>query len=163
MTVTEPDVNLIKQEIINILQTNENLWQEDNHEVGFQTMQVGLPLNNVFKGLAYPALYVTNETSLEQAKPLGAVQAGELKGTQHIFKFRIIFFDQAEDGQEVEKSLDDLYKIINEVLKENYQLNQVQNTTYAFARTGHSFNFGEFEGKAIDGRVIVLSVEVHTS
>jgi hypothetical protein len=163
MTVTEPDLNAIKNEIITILQTNPNLWQEDNHEVGFQSMEVGLPLNNVFKGLAYPALFVTNETSLEQAKPLGAVQAGELKGTQHIYKIRIIFFDQAEDGQEVEKTLDEFYKIINEVLKENYQLNQVQNTTYAFARTGHSFNFGEFEGKAIDGRVIVLSVEVHTS
>ena len=162
MTVTEPDLWLIKQEIITILKTNENLWQEDNHEVGFQSMEVGLPLNNVFKGLAYPALYVTNESSLEQAKPLGAVQAGELKGSQHIFKIRIIFFDQAEDGQEVEKSLDGFYKLINQTLKENYQLNQVQQTTYSFSRSGHSFNFGEFDGKAIDGRVIVLSVEVHT-
>ena len=162
MTVTEADINLIKQEIVSILKTNANLWQEDNHEVGFQTIEVGLPLNNVFKGLAYPALFVTNETSLEQAKPLGAVQAGELKGSQHIYKFRLIFFDQAEDGQEVEKSLDDLYKQINQTLKENYQLNQVQQTTYAFPRTGHSFNFGEMEGKAIDGRVIILTVEVHT-
>ena len=92
MTVTEPDIYLIKQEILTILKTNENLWQEDNHEVGFQEMSVGLPLNNVFTGLAYPVLYVTNEAGLETDKPLGAVQAGELKGSQHMFKFRIIFY-----------------------------------------------------------------------
>jgi hypothetical protein len=163
MTVTEPDINLIKEEIITILKTNADLWQEDNHETGFESMEVGLPTNAVFKGLAYPVLYVTNETTLEQDKPLGAVQAGEIKGSEHNFKFRIIFFDQAEDGQEVEKSLDNFYKLINQTLKENYQLNQVQNTTFAFPTRGHSFNFGEFEGKAIDGRVIILSVQVHTS
>lgn len=162
MTVTEPDVNLIKQEIISILQTDENLWQEDNHEVGFQVMEVGLPTNNVFKGLAYPVLYVTNEAGLETDKPLGAVQNGEITGSQHLFKFRIIFFDQSEDGQATEKSLDDYYKLIKQKLKENYQLNQVQQTTYSFPAVGHSFNFGESEGKAIDGRVIILNVQVNT-
>jgi hypothetical protein len=160
MTVTEPDLDLIKKEIITILKTKDTLWQEDNHVKGFTAIEVGLPVENEWKGLTYPICFVANDQSLETDKILGNPISGELRDSDHIFKFRIIFFDQGATGQEVEKSLDGFYKIVKETLKENYKLNSVQGIISSFPNTGHSFNFGEFEGQAIDGRVIILTVRV---
>ena len=70
MTVTEPDLVIIKNEIITILKTNAELWQEDNHEKGFNAIELGLPGENEFKGLMYQIWFVTNDANLEQDKNL---------------------------------------------------------------------------------------------
>ena len=158
MTVTEPNLWTIKNKIISILQTDATLWQEDNHEVGFTEMLVGLPAENEFKGLTYPICYVTNDKRLEDDKILGAQNGAEIGASKHVYKFRIIFFDQQATGADVEESLDALYKKIKEVLKENFQLGSVENIITSYPVEGHSFNFGEFEGQPIDGREIVLEV-----
>jgi uncharacterized protein YdiU (UPF0061 family) len=108
--------------------------------------------------LTYPICFVANDPNLEDDKILGNSIGEELRDGHHTYRFRIIFFDQKESGQEVEKSLDNFYKLTKETLKENFRLNKVQGVIESYPMRGHSFNFGEFDGKAIDGRVIVLRV-----
>lgn len=160
MTVTEPDIWLIKEEIVSILKTKSTLWETDAHVNGFTDISVGLPAEAEFKGLTYPICFITNDKRLEEDQILGAPTAGEITASKHFFRFRIIFFDQKATGADVEQSLDSLYKIIKETLKENHQLNSVQGVITSFTPDGHSFNFGEFEGQPIDGREIVLKVTV---
>lgn len=160
MAVTEPDVNLIKEEIVTILKTNAELWEENNHEKGFTDILVGLPTQAKFTGLTYPICFITNDTNLENDRILGNPIGQELRDSHHIMQFRIMFFAQGATGADVEKELDELYKLIKQTLKENFRLNSVQGVISAFPIRGHSFNFGELEGQAIDGRVIILQVQV---
>ena len=160
MAVIEPDVNAIKEEIVSILKTNSELWETDSHENGFTDILVGLPTQAKFTGLTYPICFVTNDTNLENDKILGNPIGSELRDSHHIMQFRIMFFDQGATGADVEVSLDNYYKLIKQTLKENFRLNSVQGVISAFPIRGHSFNFGEMEGQAIDGRVIILQVQV---
>jgi hypothetical protein len=160
MAVTEPDIQLIKEEIITILKTNGELWEQDNHEKGFTEINVGLPAQAEFTGLTYPICFVSNDPSLENDQILGNPIGNEIGVSRHVMLFRVIFFDQGATGQDVEKSLDELYKQCKQTLKENFRLNGVQGVIDSFPIRGHSFNFGEFEGQAIDGRVIILRVVV---
>jgi len=163
MTVTEPDIVAIKNEIITILKTNAEIWQEDNHEKGFQAINLELPVEAEFMGLSYPICFVANDNQLENDKVFGPAVAGQITGSTHEFQFRILFFEQGAESAEVEISLDGYYKQIKQTLKENHALNSVQGVRTSFPHRGHSFNFGEFEGKAIDGRVIILKVTVDSN
>lgn len=157
MTTTEPNITTIKEAIITILKASTALWDNDNHEVGFQDIRLGVPDNAEYGGLQYPICYVTNDINLETDQPFGPVTANEVEASLHTINLRIIFFDQKEDAEEVEKSLDSLYKTIKEVLKANNSLNS--NVTDSFPIRGHSFNL-EASGKPLDGRVIVLRCSV---
>lgn len=158
MAVVEPNLTTIKEEIVSILKTNASLWEEDNHETGFTAINVGLPAEAEFKGLTYPICYVANDNQLENDQILGNPIGQEIRDSKHQFQFRIIFFEQGATGADVEESLDNLYKLTKQTLKENFRLNGVQGVIESFPVRGHSFNFGEFEGQAIDGRVIILRV-----
>lgn len=159
--VDEPNVDTIKKAIVAILKTNTSkLWQEDNHEIGFQVIEVGLPENARFEGLTYPVCYVTNDTNLEDDRPYGPVSANSMGASEHIFRFRIIFFEHKEDGQTTEKALDDLQEAIKDTLKANVNLNS--NVTSSFPKITRSFA-AELNGRPLDGRIILLECRVHSN
>ena len=158
MVVTEPDITLIKEKIIEILKSNESLWQEDNHEVGFTGIELGLPDSNQFMGLTYPICFVANDAQFETDVNISNPIGDELQTGKHTYQFRIIMFDQGATGQEVERQLDGIYKIAKETLKGKFRLEGVEGVIESYPLRGHSFNFGENDGKPIDGRVIILKV-----
>jgi len=163
--VTEPDVNAIKERIKLILESNTSISSSpDKNKVGFVTIEVGLPENKRFTGLNYPVLFVSNADDFETDKPFGPVTANSLGSSFHVFQFQIIFFDLREDGQAAEKSLDDFQKIIKETLKGNSNLSKPSDgtdplATSSFPERTRAFS-AEFEGEALNGRIIFFMVRV---
>lgn len=155
--VTEPGINAIKGQIVTLLKANASLWDDPTHTTGFQKIEVGMPENGVFSGLAYPVCYVTNDPKLETDKPYGPVISNAIGTSLHEFRFRIIFFDQKEDGQAAEASLDSYYKTIKEVLKSNNNLAGL--VIENFPIEGSSFAL-EMNGRPLDGRIIIVRCRV---
>ena len=167
--VTEPDVDAIKKRIVAILKKDTSLSSTpDKKKVGFVTIEVGLPENKRFTGLNYPVCFVSNADDFETDKPFGPVTANSLGSSIHVFQFQIIFFDLKEDGAAAEKSLDDFQKLIKEQLKENQALqdpDDLPNDALAissFPERTRAFS-AEFEGQALNGRIIFFMVRVHSA
>jgi len=117
--------------------------------------------------LLYPICFITNNQNLEEDKPFGPLATNSFGASEHLFRFDILIFDHKEDGQEAEKSLDSLQKTLKEVLKGNVALqdpdnlpNDAKATDSILART-RNFN-AEFDGKALNGRIILFVVKVHS-
>jgi len=166
MVVTEPAVASIKTRIVLILKNNATLWNgADPGAAGTMVkIEVGLPENAVFDGTTMPCCYVTNDQSLEKDQAYGPVTANAVATSLHEFRFRIMFFDQKEDGQASEASLDAFQKLIKEIMKANVDLRHPSAGTdplaiESFPIMTQSYAL-EYNGKPLDGRVIILRVRV---
>lgn len=160
--MTEIDYTALKNEVITILKAEATLWDNiNNGDNGTFTMiERGLPNNNKFDGLKYPCCFVTNDETLETDKPFGPVIANVGTVSEHIVKLKIIFFNLDGDGQAVEDSLDALHKIIKETLKADFNLGGLVTESWTTSSTAFS---GDYRGKALDGRIIILVCKIHTS
>lgn len=165
--MAETNASDLKDRIIETVKADPQLWQEEDREKGFFTVEFGLPENSNFEGLEYPALFVTNAPNFETDKPYGGVITPNQIGTSnHVFQFRLIFFALTSDGQETERTLDTLQAQLKTALKSNIQLRDpkdIDNKATAiavesFPHTTRSFAV-QFEGQDLDGRVITMRVQ----
>jgi len=164
--VTEPGVAAIKTRIVLILKNNATLWNGAiPGDAGTMVkIEVGLPENAVFDGTTMPCCYVTNDQNLEKDQAYGPVSANAVGASLHEFRFRMMFFDQKEDGQASEASLDAFQKLIKEIMKGNVDLRNPSTgldplAIECFPILTQSYSL-EYNGKPLDGRVIILRVRV---
>lgn len=160
--VTEVNFTTLKDYIITILKANATLWNVGSNGAGgtFTKIERGLPNNNRFEGLSYPICFVTNDDKLETDKPFGPVTANVVGASEHTVNLKIIFFDLAGDGQATEDSLDAFHKTIKEVLKSDNNLGG--NCTWSYPISSESFSL-QYRGKALDGRIITVQMEIITN
>ena len=130
--VTEIDLDAIKTRIVAVLKgttTNPNAALFDlvvtKDKVTFRTITVGAPDVNDFKEMNPPAIFVTNDDTIEEDELIADPTTNTVLGSKHTFRFLLVYIDKAKDGKATEKRLDDFGKAIKEVLKANYQLKTV--------------------------------------
>ena len=161
--VTEPDLTVIKDRIVEIIK--DKMFDESGEDGGFVTIQRGLPDNQHFKDIAKPACFVANAPNLEVDRPFGPVT--DVNGitsegaSQHDFTFQIQIFAQAEDSEEVDKTLDQLHKTLKETLKENYALVDPETKSDPLVIqslfTTTTNYAAEQDGKPVDGRIFLFT------
>lgn len=166
--VTEPDVAAIKDRIILIMKKDTDLSGQDKKKL--RKIEFGLPDDNNITGLTYPIAFVYDNDDFEDDKPFGPVSANSMGVSEHIFRFNILILDHQKDAKKLERTVNNLYKLTKEVLKENVGLRDPDNPTDAstalvtesFPRKGKSFS-AQFRGKPLDGKTIILTCKVHSS
>jgi len=161
--VTEPDLTVIKNRIVDII--TDAMFDESGKNGGFVTIKRGLPDNNAFKDISKPACFVANAQNLEIDSPFGPVtdNAGITSegASRHDFTFQIQIFHQGSDAEDVDQLLDTLHKTLKETLKANYKLvNPTDGTdplvTQSLFTSTTSYS-AEQDGKPVDGRIFLFS------
>lgn len=166
--VTEPNLKVIKDRIVDII--TANMYDDSGEEiadadVGFLTIQKGLPDNNHFRDIPKPACFVANAQNLEVDSPFGPVT--DLSGitsegaSRHDFTFQIQIFQQGSDAKDVDDLLDLLHKRLKETLKENFKLVHPVDeddplVTQSLFTTTTNYS-AEQDGKVVDGRIFLFT------
>lgn len=114
--MTELNHNIIKQQMVNILQVAA--LYNINDETKITYLEVGEPNGNPLPlPPTYPAIWVTNSRPLETIKPSGVITSDSHTILSHDVDYEIKLMVNEEDSIVAEKSLDDFQKILMETLE----------------------------------------------
>jgi len=164
--VTEVDHHSIKTRIKDIVKANATEYDSTGSDGKFVDCFVGRPYNDAITTHPTPYLFITNDDNLETQKDMGVVQSNTITATEHTVRYLLVMVDQAQDGRQVEKSLDALGKNLLQVLKTKFEL---RNTSGADPKCAYSiperisvFNTS-LNGKPVQARTIALKLIINTS
>tara|TARA_R110002020_G_scaffold173341_1_gene364214 strand:+ start:1482 stop:1982 length:501 start_codon:yes stop_codon:yes gene_type:complete len=165
--VTEVDHHVIKTRIKEIIQADSNVYDSTGRQGKLVDVFVGRPYNNSLTAHPNPFLFITNADNLEEAEAQGVVQNNIIKATLHRCHYILVIVDIAQDGREVEKSLDNLQKLVLQSIKTKFELRKPTDSSdplcnYSFPERVRVFNAGD-DGKPIQGREIHFRVDVVTA
>lgn len=120
--MTEINHNAIKQQMVNILQANTNLFDIDD-ENKFTYIEVGEPEGNPFPTPpTYPALWVTSSRTLETINRKGINVSNRHSFLTHDVSYLLKFMVVEQDSIVAEKQLDEFQKTIMETLENDIEL-----------------------------------------
>jgi len=164
--VTEVDHHAIKNRIRDIVKADATVYDSTGADGKFVDCFVGRPYNDAITTHPTPYLFITNDDNMESQKEVGVVQSNILQATEHTIRYLLVMVDQAQDGRQVEKDLDDLGKNLLQVLKSKFEL---RNSAGADPKCNYSlperitvFNTS-LNGKPVQARTIVLKLLITTS
>lgn len=119
---TEINHNLVKQQIVDILQNNTTLYDVDV-ELKMTYIEVGVPQGTPLPTPpTYPALWVTNSRTLETINRKGIVSSNQHAYLTHDVNYLITFMVNQQDSIEAEQILDKFQKLIMETLEADVPL-----------------------------------------
>ena len=122
---TDVNVFAVKEQIVDILDSNSTLFDATGANDKVRKITVGAPrMSRLVRETTLPQIWVTNETVIDDLKQSTATQGNAPKTTTHTLHFKIILLADAKDGPKAEEILDDFVKLINEDITENYDLRQ---------------------------------------
>ena len=164
--VTEVDHHAIKNRIRDIVKADATVYDSTGADGKFVDCFVGRPYNDAITTHPTPYLFITNDDNMESQKEVGVVQSNILQATEHTIRYLLVMVDQAQDGRQVEKDLDDLGKNLLQVLKSKFELRNSAGAdpkcNYSFPDRVRVFNASD-DGKPIQGREIHLRVDIVTA
>ena len=165
--VTEVDHHSIKTRIKEILQADPLLYDSTGRENKLVDCFVGRPYANNITAHPTPYCFIANEDNLEEQEPDGAVVNNSAKSTRHDCHYILVIVDDAQDGREVEKLLDNLGKLTMQTLKGNFELRLPADSSdplcdWSFPERVSVFEASE-NGKPIQGRAIHFHIITHTN
>ena len=165
--VTEVDHHAVKTRIKDILQADPLLYDSTGSPEKLVDVFVVRPYNNSITAHTTPFCFISNEDNLEEQEPDGVVENNASKSTRHDCHYLLVIVDDAQDGREVEKLLDNLGKKTMQTLKANFELRKPDGLTdpkcdWSFPERVSAFQASE-NGKPIQGRAIHFHIIVHTA
>ena len=165
--VTEVDHHAVKTRIKDILIADATVYDSTGRSGKLVDVFVGRPYNNSLTAHPNPFLFITNADNLEEAEPSGVVESNVTTATKHQCHYLLVIVDAAQDGREVEKSLDNLQKLVLQTIKAKFELRKPTDSTdpkcnYSFPDRVRVFNASD-DGKPIQGREIHLRVDIVTA
>lgn len=138
---TEINHNSVKQQMVDILQNNTNLYDVnviDGSRITY--IEVGEPSQVLKSGSGlpipptYPGLWITNSRPLETIKPTGTITDTSHTALIHDVDYDIKFMVNEQDSIIAEKVLDNLQQVILETLEDDIRFDNdiwSSSTTYS--------------------------------
>ena len=164
--VTEIDHHSIKTRIKDIVKADASVYDSSGSAGKFVDCFVGRPYNDAITTHTTPYLFITNDDNLEEQEPTGVVESNAVTATKHTVRYMLVMVDQAQDGRQVEKNLDDIGKNLLQVLKTKFELRDADGVNpkcnYSFPDRVRVFNTS-MNGKPVQARTIFLRLEIITS
>ena len=165
--VTEVDHHAIKIRIRDILKADPNSYDSSGSPNKLVDVFVGRPYANNLSAHPTPFCFIANEDNLEDQEPEAVVEGSAVKATKHDCYYLVCLVDDAQDGREVEKLLDDLGKTVMQTLKAKFELRNPTDATDPKCSWSMPERVSVFEssqnGMPIQGRAIHFHIIVHTS
>lgn len=120
---TDIDIFAIKERIVDILDSDTDLYDATGADGKVRKIEAGAPdLNKIDRETVLPHIFVTNDTVIEDVKLTGSAVSNALKSQQHTLQFKIILVVDGKDGPKAEETADDFAKLIKETMSENFDL-----------------------------------------
>ena len=120
--VTEVDHHAIKVRIMDILKADPDCYDSTGSPNKLVDVFVGRPYANNLSAHPTPFAFIANEDNLEDQEPEAVVEGTAVKATKHDCYYLVSLVDDAQDGREVEKLLDNLGKQVLQTLKAEFEL-----------------------------------------
>lgn len=119
---TEINHNLVKQQMVDILQNNTTLFGV-NDALKMTYIKVGEPPGNPLPlPPTFPGLWVTNSRTLETIQRKGIISSSQHSYLTHDVNYLIKFMVNEQDSIVAEKNLDAFQKLIMETLEADVPL-----------------------------------------
>lgn len=165
--MTEINHNLVKQQIVDILQANTNLY-DTTDETKMTYLEVGVPDGNPLPTPpTYPALWVTNSRTLEIINRKGIISSNQHAYLTHDVNYLITFMVNQQDSIEAEQILDDFQKLIMETLEADVPLSTGSQTLPVSPDDSYPDRVETFrqenDGQPIRGRTITFHLKFTTN
>jgi len=165
--VTEIDHQKIKERIRDIIKAAPLAFDETGASGKFTECFVGRPYNDEISVHVTPYVFITNDDLIEEMSPSATVDSDAVQATEHIIRYILVMVQQAQDGRQVEKDLDNLGKVLIQTLKANFQLKDPTakddpKCDWSFPEQLRAFDT-QSHGKPIQGRTLTLRLITHTS
>ena len=165
--VTEVDHHAVKTRIRDILKDDPALYDSTGEPAKLVDVFVGRPYADNISAHTTPFCFIANEDNLEEQEPDGVVESNASKSTRHDCHYLLVLVDDAQDGREVEKLLDNLGKQTMQTQKANFELRNPDDSSdpkcdWSFPERVSVFNASD-NGKPIQGRSIHFHVIMHTN
>ncbi len=165
--VTELDHDAIKARIVAILKDNSAIFTTTPSDLTrFRVIEKGAPDFSILTSQPFPHCWVTNDDIIEDDIRLSQITGNQARFSIITFNYLIIFAVQGKDGGTSEKLLDDFAKEVKQTIKANYQLVPVgggDNLVRSCWPVQQGVLNRNLTGTQIQGRVIRLKLEAHTS
>jgi len=121
--VTDVDLWAIKEQIVNVLDSDTDLFDATGARGKIRKVTVGAPrMDRLKKETTLPQIWVTNDNIIDDIKNATTTQANAYNLVEHTLHFRLILLEDAKDGPKAEEKLDDFVQLINQTIGENYDL-----------------------------------------
>ena len=165
--VTEVDHHAIKVRIMDILKADPDCYDSTGSPNKLVDVFVGRPYANNLSAHPTPFAFIANEDNLEDQEPEAVVEGTAVKATKHDCYYLVSLVDDAQDGREVEKLLDNLGKQVLQTLKAEFELRKPSDDSDPKCAWSMPERVSVFEasqnGMPIQGRAIHFKIIVHTA
>ena len=165
--VTEVDHHPIKVRIKDILIADAETYDSTGSPNKLVDVFVGRPYANNLSAHPTPFCFIANEDNLEEQEAEAVVENSAVQATIHDCYYLITMVDDAQDGREVEKLLDNLGKQVMQTLKAEFELRKPSDDSDPKCSWSMPERVSVFEasqnGMPIQGRAIHFHIIVHTS
>ena len=165
--VTEVDHHAIKVRIMDILKADPDCYDSTGSPNKLVDVFVGRPYANNLSAHPTPFAFIANEDNLEDQEPEAVVEGTAVKATKHDCYYLVSLVDDAQDGREVEKLLDNLGKQVLQTLKAEFELRKPSDNSDPKCSWSMPERVSVFEasqnGMPIQARAIHFHIIVHTS
>jgi hypothetical protein len=165
--VTEVDHHAIKVRIMDILKADPDCYDSTGSPNKLVDVFVGRPYANNLSAHPTPFAFIANEDNLEDQEPEAVVEGTAVKATKHDCYYLVSLVDDAQDGREVEKLLDNLGKQVLQTLKGEFELRKPSDDSDPKCSWSMPERVSVFEasqnGMPIQARAIHFHIIVHTS
>ena len=165
--VTEVDHHAIKVRIKDILIADAETYDSTGSPNKLVDVFVGRPYANNLSAHPTPFCFIANEDNLEEQEAEAVVENSAVQATKHDCYYLITMVDDAQDGREVEKLLDNLGKQVMQTLKAEFELRKPSDDSDPKCSWSMPERVSVFEasqnGMPIQGRAIHFKIIVHTS
>jgi len=158
----ELDLTAIKQAIVDFIKADSELFDETGASgEKFRSVDIGMLEQKNYLSLPMPYCRITKGPRIDVDKPYhGDIETTHTSGYHDIF-FRLIVVAQEKDTKTVEITLDQIHKNLKERLKSDFTFNGA--VKWSYPGVTEPLGGGIFEGKAVDGFVILLQCVVITT
>lgn len=164
--MTTIDLFAIKQRIVEILQSDTNLYDSTpSDKTKFRKIEAGSPSPKAIQEPPLPRLWVTSDDVVANINHVAVIENNIHKGDEYDIRIKIIFVVEAKDGPTTEEKIDDFTKLIIEKLEANYDLRNTSGTEST--RVAESSRVTQimdlpalFKGDRVKGRSIKFQVIV---
>jgi len=157
------DHNQIKTKIVAILKANFILF-DANDLTKIRSIEVGFPEGDPFNPENMDQIFITNGTPFETITHDAGVISNTVTALTHIFNYDIVTVVNASTAREAENKLDDVQKLIVEILETNNDLagTGTKEVDMSFPVTVQPYKGSQSQGKPVGGRVITLRCFITT-
>ena len=166
--MTTIDLFAIKQRIVEILQSDTNLYDSTpSDKTKFRKIEAGSPSPKAIQEPPLPRLWITSDDVVANVSNVAVVKNNIHLGHEYDARIKIMFVVEAKDGPATEEKIDDFTKLIIEKLEANYDLRNTSGTeSTRLAEASQVTQIMDlpalFKGDRVKGRVIKFNVIVRT-